>query len=416
MSNTLWDFIIVGSGAAGASLARDFARNNKKVLVLEKGQHDLSLNIPKMLYQKEMMFIGDGKTMVRGVRQGGTSVLYYGTSYDPPLNKFLAYGIDLTQELKEVKSELPISSLSDDLVGPVANKVMDSALELGYPWAKVDKFIHQELCSVNHFPFEALWTSLDHLEEATQCGANLISGAGVKRVLFEGHKAVGVEYSFQGKLIKAYGNKIIICAGGLGTPVILQNSGVKGAGEGFFCDPVVIVQGTLPGINAGKEIPMAAGCIFPEEGFLLTDLTLPRLVYQLFTAQALRMDKVLSHNQTVSIMIKARDSIGGKILGDGKLSKKFTKEDEQKMRLGIQKANNILNNAGVRQVYNTRWTSAHPGGTVRLGELVDSNLETEYKNLFACDCSVIPFPWGLPPTLTILTLAKRLSKQLLALD
>lgn len=414
MSNTFWDFVIVGSGPAGASLAKDLARNKKKVLILEKGQYDISINIPKMLYRNEMLFIGNGRTMVRGVRQGGTSVLYYGTSYDPPVEKFLGYGVDLTEEVSEVKSELPISPLADNLVGPAANNVMNSALELGYPWAKVDKFIYQDLCSPENFPFEALWTSLEDLEEATKYGASFKSGANVTRVLTEGQKAVGVEYIFQGKLTKAYGNRIILCAGGHGTPVILQKSRLRGAGEGFFCDPVVVVQGTLAGISAGKEIPMAAGCLFEEEGFLLTDLTLPRLVYQLFTAQALRLDKVFSHSSTVSIMIKVRDAIGGKILSNGKLSKKFTKEDEQKMQQGIKVAKNILRNAGAKQIYSTQWTSAHPGGSVRLGELVDSNLETEYQNLFVCDCSVIPFPWGLPPTLTILALAKRLGKKLLS--
>ncbi|ODA39567.1 GMC oxidoreductase [Desulfosporosinus sp. BG] len=61
----------------------------------------------------------------------------------------------------------------------------------------------------------------------------------------------------------------------------------------------------------------------------------------------------------------------------------------------------------------TVWTSAHPGGSVRIGEIVDSNLKSEYDNLYVCDCSVIPTEWGLQPTLTVLALAKRLAKHLL---
>ena len=45
--------------------------------------------------------------------------------------------------------------------------------------------------------------------------------------------------------------------------------------------------------------------------------------------------------------------------------------------------------------------------------MVDSNLRTEYNNLYVCDCSVIPEPWGLPPTSTIIALGKRLAKYLL---
>jgi choline dehydrogenase-like flavoprotein len=39
---------------------------------------------------------------------------------------------------------------------------------------------------------------------------------------------------------------------------------------------------------------------------------------------------------------------------------------------------------------------------------VDTNLQTSAPGLFVCDASVIPEPWGLPPTLTLLCLGKRL--------
>ena len=47
------------------------------------------------------------------------------------------------------------------------------------------------------------------------------------------------------------------------------------------------------------------------------------------------------------------------------------------------------------------------GGTVKIGDVVDTNLKTARDNLYVCDCSVIPEAWGLPPTLTILGLGKR---------
>jgi choline dehydrogenase-like flavoprotein len=56
---------------------------------------------------------------------------------------------------------------------------------------------------------------------------------------------------------------------------------------------------------------------------------------------------------------------------------------------------------------------AHPGGTARIGQVVDENLKTEIENLYVCDTSVIPEPWGLPPVLTCIGLGKRLAKHLL---
>jgi hypothetical protein len=110
-----------------------------------------------------------------------------------------------------------------------------------------------------------------------------------------------VEATVQGERQKMYASQIVLSAGGLGTAQILQASKINKAGEGFFCDPITIVQGLAEGFEAGKEIPMAAGMIFEKEGFVLTDLTLPKLVYQLFSVQALRPNRVWQHGRTMGI-------------------------------------------------------------------------------------------------------------------
>jgi choline dehydrogenase-like flavoprotein len=54
----------------------------------------------------------------------------------------------------------------------------------------------------------------------------------------------------------------------------------------------------------------------------------------------------------------------------------------------------------------------HPSGSVKVGQLVDTNLETSVKNLYCCDTSVFPEAPGRPPALTVVVLAKRLAKRL----
>ena len=71
-----WDVIILGTGPSGATVAKELAKKKRSVLILEKGQDDNAINIPRMLINKEMMFIGKGKTLVRGIRTGGSSVFY----------------------------------------------------------------------------------------------------------------------------------------------------------------------------------------------------------------------------------------------------------------------------------------------------------------------------------------------------
>jgi hypothetical protein len=51
---------------------------------------------------------------------------------------------------------------------------------------------------------------------------------------------------------------------------------------------------------------------------------------------------------------------------------------------------------------------------VGIGRLLDRDLQTEIGNLFVRDDFVIPDPWGLPPSLTLIGLAKRLAAHLAA--
>ncbi|RLM52634.1 hypothetical protein DVK02_16315, partial [Halobellus sp. Atlit-31R] len=67
--------------------------------------------------------------------------------------------------------------------------------------------------------------------------------------------------------------------------------------------------------------------------------------------------------------------------------------------------------AGAHYIFATHHFAAHPGGSVRIGDGVDSELRAA-PGLFVCDASVIPQPWGLPPTLTLLALGKRLGAHL----
>jgi choline dehydrogenase-like flavoprotein len=55
---------------------------------------------------------------------------------------------------------------------------------------------------------------------------------------------------------------------------------------------------------------------------------------------------------------------------------------------------------------------SHPGGTAPVGKIVNAHLETQIKNLYCCDTSVMPEAPGRPPTLTLVCLAKRLADRL----
>jgi choline dehydrogenase-like flavoprotein len=96
----------------------------------------------------------------------------------------------------------------------------------------------------------------------------------------------------------------------------------------------------------------------------------------------------------------------------GGVRKRLCAVDRDRLERGCEHARRILEAAGARHVFSTWRLATHPGGTAKIGDVVDSKLATEIDGVFVCDCSVIPEAWGLPPTITILALARRLTRQL----
>jgi len=300
-----------------------------------------------------------------------------------------------------------------------AARIMQSAQDLGYSWNKLPKLIYQDLCRPEcdkcnlGCPHGAKWDAQHYIREAIENGAVMVDRAKVVRILTEGQKAAGVEYIRRTKKHRVYAEKLVIAAGGIGTPAILHTAGIKNAGNDFFVDPIITVFGTVKNMKGGKEIPMAAGMCFENEGYLMTDMTMPKFFYQIFSTQVGRIDKLLSHSKTLTIMVKAKDSLGGRVTDKGGVRKTLSKDDLAKLMKGYDRAKAILANAGAKNIYRSWYLASHPGGTAKIGETVDSNLETELKDLYVCDCSVIPESWGLPPILTIIGLGKRLANHII---
>jgi choline dehydrogenase-like flavoprotein len=409
---THYDAIVVGSGAAGGTLARELALRGQKVLILEKGggEADPESQI-EPLGRTDLVFIGRGIPVARGIGVGGTTLLFFNTMWNPPLDYFRSLGIELAAEVEEARKELPVAPLSDELVGPVASCIMRSARELGYEWCKLDKAIFQERCRPGRYPASARWTARYSLREAVAHGAELCARADVRRVMFDGKRVRGVAFLAEGAPREALASRVIAAAGGIGSLRLLQASGLEAVGEGFFCDPLIAVFGTAKGIEQEGEFAMTAGVHLPDEGYMMTDMQLPRASYQALAATALRPDRLFAHANTLTLMVKIRDDIGGRVRA-GRFRRVFGPREREKLARGYRRASEILRHAGARKIFKSRVAAAHPGGTIRIGEHVDADLQTEVQGLYVCDCSVIADPWGLPPVLTLIGLAKRLAKHL----
>ncbi len=427
-SKQTYDAIVAGTGPGGATVARELARAGKSVLMLERGGDPNLRGVfwQYALYQcfpfKSMLFNSQMVGMVRGLITGGSSVFYYGTCFDIPLDMLKSYGIDVSQEAEEIRQEVPIAPLSDEVMGAKAKLIMKSAQELGYNWQKLNKFMYQDRWDPttqkfgNYYygdPNDVKWSARMFVKDAVDSGAELLNNAPVQKVLVKDGQAIGVQYKHAGELHEAFAENIVISAGGIGSPLVLRQSGVKDAGYDFFFDPLISVAGYVKGVKNENEIPMSAGIHFGKEGYVMTDMALPPMLNTIFACSGFRPHRSFSHKNVVRIMVKVRDDLAGKLTDGEGIRKRLTKADKAKLNMGFEDAKKILKNAGATGIHKTWILAAHPGGTVKIGQLLDADLKTkQFDNLYVCDCSVIPEAWGLPPTYTILALGKRLGKYL----
>ncbi len=422
--NQKFDAIVIGSGPGGATVAKELSSQGLRVLILEKGGNTpIKGTIPQALAMamvpgKSLLFTEQGLALVRAITAGGSSMLYYATAVDPPFEMLESYGVDIRRETEETKRELPVAVLKDSLIGPAAMRIMQSAQSLGYDWQKLPKMVFQDNCRPDcdkctmGCPYHAKWTARDNLELACANGAAFVANAHVKQVIVQKNKAAGVVFAINGNAYQCFADVTVVSAGGIGTPLILRSSGIRAAGYDYFFDPLIIANGFVDDMAGGREFPMAAGINLQADGCMMTDLVWPAWIYWLFSLQVLRFDRLVPYKRRLSIMIKIRDDLGGRITPTGKVRKRLGRSDRKKLLHGYERAKTILGHAGATHIFKTWYTATHPGGTAKIGDVVDSDLQTTIDNLYVCDCSVIPEAWGLPPTLTLISLAKRLARHI----
>jgi choline dehydrogenase-like flavoprotein len=434
--NTLqFDVIVVGSGPGGATVARELARAGKKVLLLERGQdHRLrsyyGTYLGALLYtdRGSLLFTEEGLNIVRPLMVGGATSMYCGCAAPPPAWLKAKYGVDIETEVSETIEELEIEPLPAELRGEASTHIVQAAQALGYNWepqlkfikpARAQKFDCGAKCMLG-CRCRAKWSAAEYVDQAVASGCDLRTDARVERVKIEDGHIVAVEGLLNRKPFVAHADKVVLSAGGIGTPRILQSSDgsvFQQAGQGMTMDTTVMVYGTIAGRGTGKEPPMTWSWENLEEGYMLSTLIDPWLLYPLINSlkgpqYALTWPR---WKNTLGVMIKLKDDVSGGVFPNGKISKPMTDHDRSRMRAAEEVCRRILIEAGARPetIFTTPLRGTHPSGTVRIGTLVDENLQTEIQGLYVCDASVFPEALARPTVLTIIGLGKRLAKNIL---
>ncbi len=429
------DVVVVGSGPGGAGVARTLSLAGRQVLVLEQGREQrgkwyYGTYLGALCYSEKMalLFTEEGLNIIAPHMVGGATGMYTGSAAMPPEWLERRYGIDLKADAERIAAELGVAPLPADLAGAASGRIAAAGAALGQPWFAQPKFMAPGRSVDRGTRFDcgancmlgcrcgAKWHAAEWIDDAVCHGARLATGARVARVLFNGRQVAGVRGWRGGLPFTVWADTVVLASGGLGSARILQHSAMDAAGVGMAMDTTTMVYGFGPHPGNGPEPPMTYSFENPRDGYMLSTLADPWLLYPL---AALRvgpgplLDWRRWH-RGLGIMIKLKDEISGGIYPDGRIRKPMTAADRQRLDLATGVCRRILIEAGAEaaSIFVRPLIGTHPSATVRIGEMLDNNLMTEIDGLYVCDASVFPESLDRPTVLTILALAERLARHL----
>ena len=389
--------IVVGSGAGGGIITKELASKGIDVTLIEKGP---LTKIGKAYEHYDIADVGVEISQTSCI--GGTTTVTAGNAVRTCQKYLKNIGIDLEEDFKEIEGEMGVTTLPDTHFGKGTNIIMDRAKSLGFNTQKMPKFIDPETCKpcgkcAFGCPRDSKWTSKEYVDDALDHGANVLANTEITELITVNGEIKGVKSNDKEFLADI----VVISAGGIETPRILRRTGIN-AGNNLFVDTFVSVGGILKDIKFKNEVQMNA--LIKLDDLIMAPHYSGLLYNNLKKYGA-------GENDIIGMMIKIADEGSGKVREDY-IEKYSTAQDVALLTKGSAAAGAILKEVGVdpNTLTSTIARGAHPGGTAAIGDIVNTNLETEISGLFAADASVFPMAPGAPPVLTIVALARRLAR------
>ena len=463
-ANLEYDFIIVGSGAAGGIIFNELKKNNKNVLLIEEGNHYSKKNYrEEFYYSLKNLWKSSGYQyaignislpLLQGVSIGGSTAIN-GSIMQKLENTFC----DNLEELIEIKNsnfkfenllkyqdelieEFKISrDTSDDVEKSPLKKVVE----------KKDWECNSQLRAAPDYDFSKrilVGNSIENLILKKFDGENIFSNVKVEKIVHEKNKIVGIncldKVNNKNFFIKVK-KKLIISCGAISSARLLMKSKIQNEnlGKNFSCH----LSGAVDAVfnNSKEKIgskSMALEIITDDNTCkkfanqnVPDEILLSRLPPEKLEDYSDELDEISSWVYNVSSLSSGYMK---KNFFDYDLHYNISENEFSKVKKFIFKISEFLFDIGAQNVLpniinihnvseslkniqkilsiikpkDLLLTSSHLFGTSCLGKdqysgVIDKNFKVfNYDNLFIVDGGIFPFPTSYNPQLTIMIFAK----------
>jgi choline dehydrogenase-like flavoprotein len=383
------DFVIIGTGAGGATAARVLADAGHEVVMIEEGaflkpeERALGLSDAFAQSARDMGTLATSSSapmpLLQGRCVGGSTAINSGIVWRLPENvradlaqryelSWLLDAQALDRIYTQLEHELEVAEVGEDVRGNNAALMERAALALklpGRPMRRNAKHCKGRARCLQGCP-EGARQSMDvsFIPKARERGARLHTGLRAERVTFEAGRAHSVlgRACGTGERFRIHARRgVIVAAGAVWSPVLLRDSGIRRrVGDGFQAHPGVAVVASFDeqvgmgfGATQAYEVPL------PEQRMKLESLALPpELLAARIPGAGECWQKRLRHLDHFAqwcaiIRMQARGSVRAGLPFGGPVRVHYepTPDDVARVRRGVALLVRMMFAAGATEVY-----------------------------------------------------------------
>ena len=466
------DACVIGAGAGGAVVAAELAEGGMSVVVLEEGQwhgtDEFTARAPEMLARLyrdggQVMTFGNPPILLPlGSGVGGTTLINSGTCFRTPAHVLehwqRDFGVEVSEQslrpsFERVEKALSVSEITPELAGGNAEVARRGAERLGWSFGYVRRnargCVGSGVCTLGCPTSAKQHTGITYVPRAQVAGARIVVGAHVQRVIVEGGRARGALARLEdGAAIEVRAPIVIVCAGTIHTPLLLERSGI-GAQSGQLGQNLSIHPATASFARMEEIVDMGRGV---PQSFYVDEFAAQGIIFEgaagppVYAAMSLPLtgrrhaEAMADFRRLALVGLMVSDSSRGSVrslAGRPLIRYDLGRDDLARFRAGLVHVRELFEAAGAREVYlplpedvspeharrrDLKLMAFHPLGTARADArpdhgVVDGDLAVHgLPGAYVADGSVVPSSLGVNPQITIMALATRLAFALLGAE